>query len=85
VALQRADGSWDLDERLAAVLGETLRDLEKGLVGSPGDPAVARGLLATKLALDFLSKKCAAEGDEWFLLAEKARAWLASHGSGAAG
>ena len=80
VALQKADGSWDLDEELATVLGIPLATVEKALAGMPGDPALLRRACATALALFWLERSAADEEDEWSLLARKARAWLDASG-----
>jgi Ca-activated chloride channel family protein len=76
VALQRADGSWDLTEELAAVLGRPLADLEVALAGASGEPREARRAWATALALAWLDTRPEAKV-EWELLAEKAEEWLA--------
>lgn len=76
VALQRADGSWELTEELAAILGKKLADLEKALSSPTGDAAAARRAWATALALAWLARNAAAEKDEWSLLARKARVFL---------
>ena len=80
VALQKAEGSWDLDEELATVLGVPLATIEKALAGMPGDPALLRRAGATALALFWLERSAADAKDEWRLLARKARAWLDASG-----
>ncbi|HYN42430.1 MAG TPA: hypothetical protein VE129_11675, partial [Thermoanaerobaculia bacterium] len=80
VALQKADGSWDLDEKLATVLGIPLATVEKALAGMPGDAALLRRACATALALFWLERSAADAEDEWSLLARKARAWLRASG-----
>jgi Ca-activated chloride channel family protein len=98
VDLQRADGSWDLTDELAAVLGfedaATLRKaLERALVeqsglGSAGTAALwrdgAERMAATALALEWLERECAALRGEWAMLAEKAREWLEGRPGGSA-
>ena len=74
VALQRADGAWDLTEELAQVLGRGLGELEKKL-GAKTD-ADSRRALATALALSWLEKTAGDARGEWVLLAKKARKWL---------
>jgi len=76
VVLQRADGSWDLDEELAAVLGVRLRKLQKKLEGATGDGEEAARAWATALALAWLESSAPESRGEWELLADKARAWL---------
>jgi Ca-activated chloride channel family protein len=76
VALQRADGSWDLTTELAEVLGQTLSALEAELSGAQGDLALARRAWATALALRWLELHAGDCRDEWRLLARKAEGWL---------
>jgi len=78
VALQRVDGSWELDGAFASAVSLTLRRLEKELRHATGDPGAARCALATALALEWLEKNAAAERGEWELLAKKATQWLAA-------
>ncbi|MDL1948615.1 VWA domain-containing protein [Acidobacteria bacterium ACD] len=78
VSLQRHDGSWDLDDRLAALSGFEHDELEKGwraLGPVGGDP---RRVFATALALALLERLAPGERDEWELLAQKARCFLES-------
>ncbi len=79
VALQSADGSWDLTEEFAEIIGRSLDELEAELRGAPGGRAVARRIAATSLALEWLEREATAERAEWEMLAEKARRWLAAH------
>ena len=76
VALQRADGCWELDEAFAQVLGVALSDLVARIGGVRGDTAEARRAWATALALAFLERDESSNRDEWALLATKARRWL---------
>jgi Ca-activated chloride channel family protein len=78
VALQRADGSWELDGELARAVSATLRSFEKALTAAVGDAGTARRALATAIALEWLEKHAAGERDEWELLAAKATRWLAA-------
>jgi hypothetical protein len=77
VALQRADGSWDLDKDLARILGLSLSRLELALAGAVGDTAEARRAWATALAIRFLTIHASSNRGEWELLADKAARWLA--------
>jgi hypothetical protein len=77
VALQRADGSWDLTPELANILGLPFAALLEPPARASGDPDEARRAFATALALAFLVKKASANADEWKLLAAKATRWLA--------
>ena len=78
VALQRADGSWELDATFAKAVSLELGDLEKALQGAAGDRGTARRALASAIALEWLEKHAAAERVEWELLARKALAWLSA-------
>ena len=75
VALQHADGSWDLTPELATILGRDLSDLESALAGTGHRPD-ARRAWATALALVWLDVHGGHTRDEWQLLANKARRWL---------
>jgi Ca-activated chloride channel family protein len=81
VVLQRADGSWDLDEALASVLGKRLKKLQKTLKDATGDPGEAARAWATALALAWLEANATDSRTEWELLAEKAKAWLSRCGA----
>jgi Ca-activated chloride channel family protein len=76
VALQRADGSWNLDEAMADVIGMPLKELESRLIGATGDTDEIRRAWATALAIAFLTARAAADRGEWELLAKKATNWL---------
>jgi Ca-activated chloride channel family protein len=76
IALQRADGSWDLDDEFAQAVSMRLRDLEKALRDAVGNPDVARRALATAIAIAWLEKFAASARGEWEMLAEKAGRWL---------
>ena len=77
VALQRADGSWDLTSELVDVLGLPFNVVLEPLAHASGDPDEAKRALATALALAFLVKKASSSASEWKLLAAKATRWLA--------
>jgi Ca-activated chloride channel homolog len=76
VALQRADGSWDLTPELADVLGLSFEVLLQQLAHATGDPHEARRALATALALACLIKEASSSANEWKLLAAKGSRWL---------
>lgn len=80
VGLQNADGTWDLDEELAALLGVPLATIQKALAGGTGDTALLRKTAATALALAWLERSAATWKDEWSLLTRKARTWLDASG-----
>jgi hypothetical protein len=77
VALQRADGSWDLTRELAGAIGQPFDLLEQDTRGAIGPRADIRAAWATGLALAWLEEHAAAFKDEWQALAAKARQWLA--------
>jgi len=86
VALQRADGSWELDGEFAKAVSLELRGPEQLLGSAVGDPVEARRALATAIALEWLEKHAAGERGQWELLALKATRWLSSsHAEPAAG
>ena len=76
VSLQRADGSWELDDKLSAVVGRALRDLERQLAGAHGSSEEVRRAWATALALTWLREHAAEFEDEWGMLARKAQKWI---------
>lgn len=76
VALQKADGSWVLDDELARALGwPDARRLRESLDQPPAS-VQEEVALATALALRWLERDCAAARDEWRILAEKGLDWL---------
>jgi hypothetical protein len=77
VALQRADGSWELTSEFADAIGQSLDVLEQDVRGAIGTRADIRRAWATALALVWLRDHAAAFEDEWRSLAAKARQWLA--------
>jgi hypothetical protein len=80
ILLQAADGSWDLTNELAEILGCSLPNLEDALGDAAGDGPTIRRAWATALALAFLELQVASAADEWALLAGKARTWLGQCG-----
>jgi len=78
IALQRADGSWELTPELAAVLNHPLRTLESLMNEVTGDPEEGRRACATALAVEWLCRKAAEQKDKWLLLERKARKWLST-------
>ncbi len=75
--LQRADGSWTLDDRLARTLGVSPAELRDVAATFGGGKDVER-LVATLAALRVLRLRAAEFEDEWRPLAAKAEAWLAA-------
>jgi Ca-activated chloride channel family protein len=76
VALQRANGAWELTRELAEAIGCDLGRLEAAIPDTDGQPAQARRAWATALALAWLRAHAADAEDQWRLLAVKAQAWL---------
>jgi hypothetical protein len=76
VNLEHADGSWDLTNDFAKVLGQTLSELEAMLENATGDEDEVRRAWATALAVTWLEIEAGEWVDEWALLARKARKWL---------
>jgi len=72
IALQRADGSWELTGELATVLGMTRSHLQ-----AESPQTAASGCWATALALAWLREHAFDRKNEWDLLARKAEEWLA--------
>ena len=74
ISLQQAEGSWQLNSTLASALTKPLKELERSCpVPYEGN---IRVIWATILALVFLETVCAAQRDEWELVAFKAEMWL---------
>ena len=74
VALQRADGSWDLTRELADALERDLAELEAALRGATEKEI--RRAWATALAIVWLETRAPQAREEWRLLAAKASEWL---------
>jgi hypothetical protein len=85
VGLQRADGSWDLDEAFAESVWMHLATLEEALAGAFGDQDVVRRALATAVAIAWLESHAPDAMVEWEMLAGKGVAWLQSCGAAPAG
>lgn len=79
ILLQRADGSWGLDEGLATVLGVTLPDLTAALTVKD----VEASSWATVLAVAWLHVNGQGRKTEWELLERKAVTWLHGHAGSA--
>jgi hypothetical protein len=76
IALQHANGSWDLTEELAEIIGRDLAELESALAGATGDAAEVTRAWATALSLAWLRLEARDAETEWRMLARKARRWL---------
>jgi Ca-activated chloride channel family protein len=76
ILLQTAEGSWDLTEELAAVVGRDLVELRAAVQVAKGSQQEISRAWATALALAWLGRNATEAEDEWHLLALKARTWL---------
>jgi hypothetical protein len=76
VTLQKADGSWILGKKLAALAGTSQDPILGAARGDLAKPAVA----GTLVALFLLWTEHATREDVWKLIAEKALGWLAGKG-----
>jgi hypothetical protein len=85
VGLQRADGSWDLDEAFADAVWMHLATLEEATAGAAGDDDTVRRALATAVAVVWLETHALDAMVEWELLADKGVRWLRSCGATPAG
>ncbi|XP_027711762.1 von Willebrand factor A domain-containing protein 5A-like isoform X2 [Vombatus ursinus] len=72
VSLQKADGSWELDEALASVLGMSVQSALAALPDQSKD--VPRW--ATILAVLWMHSSSCDQREEWELLERKAVAWI---------
>lgn len=75
ISLQKADGSWDLNEDLALVLGMKLEDIQAALP----DKDANSSSWATVLAVLWLHDNAKDMDCEWELLERKAVAWIHTH------
>ncbi|XP_055271958.1 von Willebrand factor A domain-containing protein 5A [Moschus berezovskii] len=75
ISLQKADGSWDLNEGLALVLGMKLEDIQAALP----DKDANSSSWATVLAVLWLHDNAKDMDCEWELLERKAVAWIHIH------
>ncbi|XP_066567927.1 von Willebrand factor A domain-containing protein 5A isoform X2 [Amia ocellicauda] len=75
ISLQRANGSWDLDQKLASVLGKTEEEIASKMPGEVPN----NELWATVLALLWLYGFKLDSKDEWQFLAMKAVSWIKGH------
>ncbi|KAM4807751.1 von Willebrand factor A domain-containing protein 5A-like [Rhinophrynus dorsalis] len=74
IALQKADGSWNLSSELASILGLSEEELKGKMPDLDMDPSV----WVTLLAVIWLHSSCPELRDEWELLEEKALTWIKS-------
>ena len=76
VALQRANGSWELTRDFAEAIGRDLKALEAAMPHAGSDRDNARRAWATAVALTWLREQAADAEEQWRLLAGKARRFL---------
>ena len=76
IALQRADGSWQLSDELAAVIERPITALLDKLINIGEDRPGSRDAWATAMALAWLDRYGNDMRDEWELIARKGRQWL---------
>jgi hypothetical protein len=76
VSLQRVDGSWELTEAFARAIGQPLDKLQLAQAGASGEASEINHAWATALALHWLKANVAVLGEEWRMIAAKARRWL---------
>ena len=76
IRLQRADGSWELDETFAAAIKRDVHDLEAAL-GADAGSAEVRRVWATALAIAWLQLHESSAREQWELVEMKAKRWLA--------
>ena len=77
IALQRSDGSWELDDALLIACGlapERMPALEVFVPAAT--PLEGKRAMATAIALTFLRRRALADQTEWALLARKAERYL---------
>ncbi|XP_068108717.1 von Willebrand factor A domain-containing protein 5A-like isoform X2 [Hyperolius riggenbachi] len=74
VALQNADGSWNLTPELSAILGTSEADLK----AQNPDQGMDISVWATVLAVIWLHHNCQDQKEEWELLEGKAISWAKS-------
>ncbi len=74
--LQAADGSWELTNDLAAILGRDADQLRAFAHPVSGPAALLSRVWATALAVVWLEQHAADFRDEWRALAAKARAFI---------
>ena len=77
VRLQRFDGAWEARPELAAAVGLAEIRAPAAADGATAAHEELGSAWATVVALAYLHGRCGALGDEWALVARKARQWLA--------
>ena len=76
ILLQAADGSWELTQELASIIGRDLVELRSAVKGATGPQPELLRAWATALSIAWLGRNAADVEDEWRLLAAKAQRWI---------
>ncbi len=76
VALQQADGHWELTRDLAVIVGREFSEIEAALNGGSGSRSDRQSAWATALAVAWLERHAADAEEEWKLIRRKAQRWL---------
>jgi Ca-activated chloride channel family protein len=76
VALQHADGHWELTTELATLLGRELSEIAAALTDGAGDRSDRQRAWATALAIAWLELNAGDAEEEWRLLRRKAQNWI---------
>jgi hypothetical protein len=76
VALQQADGHWELTQNLAIIVGRELAEIEAPLNGASGSRSDRRAAWATALAIAWLERHASHAEEEWQLIRRKAQQWI---------
>ncbi|CAG7835806.1 unnamed protein product [Allacma fusca] len=73
--LQKADGSYSLDDRLASIVGINIRTLQEEGEKNDWDPEA----WATVTVLAYFTARLTSFSEDWELLADKSKLWLSEH------
>ncbi|ELR24909.1 von Willebrand factor type A domain containing protein [Acanthamoeba castellanii str. Neff] len=79
VVLQRANGSFELNDKLAQLIGVSLSELHaklRRICSGEASEGKQQQVWATALALAFLESRLGAIADDWAMMADKSRRWL---------
>jgi hypothetical protein len=79
VVLQRANGSFELNDKLAQLVGVSLSELHaklRRICSGEASEGKQQQMWATALALAFLESRLGAIADDWAMMADKSRRWM---------
>jgi hypothetical protein len=85
VMLQRANGSFELNDKLAKLLGVPLARLEallSSLTATTDKEKTKQQVWATAMALAYMEIRLASIADDWAMMADKSRRWLRGQTTG---